>query len=139
MMLTYIYNVVLLLRQDVMTQYVVALDHHSMTMTDSLSAFNIDTDVFAGTVVPFTELAGSDWNKYVYRAYSGANVNQDTCTAMCVFDYYNSKAYTPYLRCQFRVSDSTTCYLGTLQKESAVLASPLAKGMLLMTRESPDI
>jgi hypothetical protein len=78
-------------------------------------------------------LDGSNWNKYVYRVYNGAEVNEMTCAAMCVFDYYNNQAYSPYpyIRCQFTVLDSTTCYLGTLQEERSLLTNPVLKDMNL--------
>jgi hypothetical protein len=81
------------------------------------------------------DLDGSNWNKYVYRVYSGADVNETTCAAMCVFDNYNNQAYTPDLRCQFTVLDSTTCYLGTLQEERSLLANTVVIDMNLKTCE----
>jgi hypothetical protein len=106
-----------------------------MTSKTPFSAFVITTGEFTTMVIPSGDLDGSNWNKYVYRVYSGAEVNEMTCAAMCVFDYHNDQAYSPYpdVRCQFTVLDSTTCYLGTLQEERSLLANPLIKDMNLKT------
>ena len=67
-------------------------------------------------------MADSSWNKYVYRSYSEANVDQDICTAMCAFDHPNVAGKN----CHFTVLDSSTCHLGTLDVETSVLANPVA-------------
>ena len=49
----------------------------------------------------------------MYRVYEGANVDQDTCTAMCVFDSDRISATLSY-GCHFTVFDGSKCYLGSI-------------------------
>ena len=71
-------------------------------------------------MIPSADLVDSSWNKYVYRSYSEANVDQDVCTTMCAFDYPNVAGQN----CHFTVLDSNTCHLGTLDVETSVFANP---------------
>ena len=73
-------------------------------------------------MIPSADMAGSSWNKYIYRSYNEANVDQDVCTAMCVFDQPNVAGQN----CHFTVLDSNTCHLGTLDVETSVLANPVS-------------
>ena len=79
------------------------------------------TDVFTTEVIPSSDLSGSSWNRYVYRVYNGSHVDQDRCTAMCAFDFPNAAGS----KCGFVVLDSDVCYLGSLNDETDVLATPV--------------
>lgn len=71
------------------------------------------TDEFTNWEIAASELTSSSWNKFVYRVYEGANVDQDTCTAMCVFDSDRISATLSY-GCHFTVFDGSKCYLGSI-------------------------
>ncbi len=76
--------------------------------------------VFDTMVIPSGDLSGSSWNKYVYRTQSGSN--SYTCTAMCAFDYNNVKADE---HCHFTLLNGDTCYLGSFNYETTVMANPI--------------
>ena len=82
--------------------------------------------MFTTEAIPSGDLTDSSWNKYVYRIYSGSHVDQDVCTAMCAFDFPNSDGS----KCGFVVLDSNSCYLGSLNNETDILASPVAAANL---------
>ena len=84
--------------------------------------------------IPNSELTSSLWNKYVYRVYEGTHVDQSTCTAMCAFDHPNVAGHN----CHFTVLNSNTCYLGTLDVETSVLANPVAGVDLLLKTSNFD-
>jgi hypothetical protein len=93
------------------------------------------THMFDTILIPNSEIETSGWNKYVYRVYTPAILNDTVCAAMCVFDAYNDKAYSPYKRCFFWVADSTNCYLGRLEEETSLLASPVIGDMSIKKSE----
>ena len=57
----------------------------------------------------------------MYRSYTGAEVNQTACKAMCAYDYMMTNGQ----RCHFTSFEtaSSTCHLGTLNSELAVLGT----------------
>ena len=57
----------------------------------------------------------------VSRIYNGSHVDQDLCTAMCAFDFPNAAGS----KCGFVVLVSDVCYLGSLNNETEVLATPV--------------
>ena len=85
--------------------------------------------VFITEELPSSDMAGSSWNKYVYRVYSGSNVDQDRCTAMCAFDQPKVDGSS----CHFTVVEGSTCYLGTLGVETNLLANPTSTSLRLKT------
>ena len=95
------------------------------------SAFATTTTsgVFTTEVIPRSDLGGSSWNKYVYRVYSGQTVDQNVCTTMCAFDFPNAAGS----KCHFTVLIYNTCYLGTLEGETDVLAGPITGDLRLKT------
>ena len=94
------------------------------------SAFAQTTDgVFTTTIVPNSELTDSSWNRYVYRVYSGSNVDFDRCTTMCAFDYPNVDGSN----CHFISFESNICYLGSLAGENNLLANTMPTTLHLKT------
>ena len=89
---------------------------------------------FTTVVIPSADLADSRWNEYVYRSYNEANMDQDICTAMCAFDHPNVAGHN----CHFTVLNLNTCYLGTLDVETSVLANPVAGVDLLLKTSNFD-
>ena len=87
---------------------------------------------FATEELPSSDLTGSKWNKFVYRAYSGSNVDphiQEACTAMCAFD----QPTVDGTRCHFTTVSASTCYLGTLGEETNLLNNPTSTAFSLKT------
>lgn len=80
------------------------------------------TGVFKTDVIPSADLADSSWNKYIYRSYSEANVDQNICTTMCAFDHPNVAGKN----CHFTVMDTNICHLGTLDTETNILANAVS-------------
>ena len=87
------------------------------------------TEVFETKVIPSNDLAGSSWNKYVYRTYSGFDVDQDVCTALCAYDFPNSDD----LNCHFTVHESNKCYLGSLDTTTDIVQGVVAEDLHLKT------
>lgn len=85
--------------------------------------------VFVTEVIPSNDLGGSSWNKYVYRTYTGLDVDQDVCTTLCAYDFPNSNGSN----CHFTVLDSNKCYLGSFDYTTDLLASPVTKDLYLKT------
>ena len=85
--------------------------------------------------IPNTELADSSWNKYVYRIYSGTNVDFDRCTTMCAFDYPNVDGSN----CHFLSFESNICYLGSLAEERDLLANTMSTTLYLKTGKKMSI
>ena len=85
--------------------------------------------VFETQIIPSNDLGGSSWNKYVYRTYTGTDVDQDVCTALCAYDVPNSDDS----KCHFTVHDSNKCYLGSFDNTKDLLASPVAEDLHLKT------
>ena len=85
--------------------------------------------------IPNTELTDSSWNKYVYRIYSGTNVDFDRCTTMCVFDYPNVDGSN----CHFLLFESNICYLGSLAEERYLLANTMSTTLYLKTGKKMSI
>ena len=96
----------------------------------TISGFVTDktTDEFTNYEIAASELTTSSWNKFVYRVYEGTNVDQDTCTTMCVFDYDNIDVTYDY-GCHFTVFDSSKCYLGSMGYESNLVLSITANNL----------
>ena len=88
--------------------------------------------VFTTEELPSSDMAGSSWNKYVYRVYSGSNVDQDRCTAMCAFD----QPKVDGSNCHFTVVEGNICYLGTLGVETNLLANTTSSALRLKTSMS---
>ena len=82
--------------------------------------------------IPIVDLTDSSWNKYVYRIYHGSNVDEDRCNVMCAFDYPNADGSN----CQFTVFDNSICYLGSLARETDLLANPTSTVLRLKTGKS---
>ena len=78
--------------------------------------------IWTTLIIPNSELVSSHWNKYVYRVYEGPHVDQNTCTAMCAFDYKDAASSYSY-GCHFTVFDGTRCYLGSIGYEGDLVAS----------------
>ena len=96
--------------------------------TKSPAGFSTTTSgVFASKVIPHGDLVGSSWNRYVYRLYQGANVDQNRCTTMCVFDHPNSGGS----KCHFTAYQSNICYLGTLAGETNLLDNQISTDLYL--------
>ena len=88
------------------------------------------TDDFATEVIPSGDLSLSYWNKYVYRVYSGSNVDQDRCTAMCVFDHPET---TLNISCHFTAYASNVCYLGNFIAERTLLTDKVVADLHIKT------
>ena len=88
------------------------------------------TDDFATEVIPSSDLSLSYWNKYVYRVYSGSNVDQDRCTAMCVFDHPET---TLNISCHFTAYAANVCYLGNFMAERTLLADKVVADLHIKT------
>ena len=88
------------------------------------------TDDFATEVIPSGDLSLSYWNKYVYRVYSGSNVDQDRCTAMCVFDHPET---TLNISCHFTAYAAKVCYLGNFMAERTLLADKVVADLHIKT------
>ena len=88
------------------------------------------TDEFTNFEIAASELTTNSWNKFVYRVYEGTNVDSDTCTAMCVFDFDNVDGTYDY-GCHFMVMDDsgTKCYLGSIGYESNLISSITANNL----------
>ena len=65
----------------------------------------------------------------MYRVYSGSNVDQDRCTAMCIFDHPNSDNAS----CHFTAFVSEVCYLGNFGEEKSLLADTLDADLRIKT------
>ena len=113
--------------------YLVFCEGTSKSFPWSISGFVTakTSDEFTNYEIAASELTASEWNKFVYRVYEGTNVDQDTCTAMCVFDFDNVDGTYDY-GCHFTVFDGTKCYLGSMGYESNLVSSITANNLNFM-------
>ena len=116
-----------------MATYLVFCEGTSKSFPWSISGFVTakTTDEFTNYEIAASELTTSEWNKFVYRVYEGTNVDQDTCTTMCVFDFDNVDGTYDY-GCHFTVLDGTKCYLGSMGYESNRVSSITANNLNFM-------
>jgi hypothetical protein len=70
--------------------------------------------------VAVAELPGLEWHRYVYRTVNNV-VSLDACKTACVIDYDHNS------HCHYSVLIDTTCHLGSLGRETNLMA-PTAGG-----------